>query len=361
LYFIKENESMLQKINNFLSQIFWKPVIEHPEMVKIHHQILKPFENSVPSFDDEDINVSFTDDNKKWYHNEFVYLLEKGTLIEPTNKICIKGFRTIIRESLSSDSLRPSLLKYIKFKLSFIKSVKVEKAVYFDGILGFNYFHFFSDIISKIWLLEKYDIDNNLPLIISKGIFEKTYFQYFYQNTPLKNRNWIVQDDNMWLNVSSLYIIKPFAYDAKYWKKTIDLVKPQHNNSSKKIFLTRSVSAGRYLRNMNELTEILKKYDFEIVDTEPMTFKSEMEIFSEAHLMVCIHGAGSTNLIFSDSRISKFIEILPSNNLCSHFYWLCKVMDINYNVIKAGPVDNTKSFTLDAKKLEEAIQNALKT
>ena len=346
----------LNKIYLEISRLFWKPMWDHPSLSKISHILSKPFENCSAAFDDEEINVSFNKDNKEWYHHELFYILDKKNLIEPSKKICIKGFRTLILESFSNTKESPSLIKYLIFRLTFKKKMKLDKAILFDGTLGLNYFHFFSDILNKIWLLEKLDLEVDIPLIIPKETFEKSYFQYFYNNTELKKKNWIVQDGNSWIEVNSLYLIKAFPYEKNYWKKTVSLINPIHTDSHKKIFLSRSKAAGRYLKNMDAIASVLKRYNFDIVETENMSFDNQVKTFERAEIIISIHGAGNTNIVFSDWEKVKFIEILPSNRLTAHYYWLTKSLGISYDVIKGGTLDENNAFELSPELLEKSIQ-----
>jgi len=344
------------KIYSEIGRLFWKPRWDHPSLSKISHDISKPFENCIADFDDAEINASFNNDNKEWYHHEQIYILHKKNLIEPSKKICIKGFRTLILESFSSGKDKPSLYKYLIFKLTFKKKTKIDKAILFDGTLGLNYFHFFSDILNKIWLLEKLDFEEDIPLIIPKETFEKTYFQYFYNNTELKNKNWIVQDSNSWIEVNSLHLIKAFPYEKTYWKKTVNLINKVHDGVYKNIFLSRSMKAGRYLKNMDTIAAVLRRHHFEIIDTENMSFENQVDTFAQAGVIISIHGAGNTNIIFSDWEKIRFVEILPSNRLTAHYYWLTQSLGISYDVIKGGALDENNAFELSPELLEKAIQ-----
>jgi len=346
---------MLRKIYNFLTLYFWKPQYDHPSLKKVYHNIAKPFENITAAFEDNEINENFNNDNKKWYHNEYVYLLENNSLVEPSNKICIKGFRTLILETLSRVNDRPSLFRYLLFKLSFKKKLFIEKAVLFDGNTGVNYFHFFSDILPKIWVLEKLNLGDGIPYIIPKETFERNYFQYLLKNTSLKNKTWIVQDNSCWIEVKSLYLIKAYPYTIDYWKRTISLFNLNHSRSINKIFLTRSAKAGRYIKNMDEIENVLEKYNIEVIDTENLTFEEEIKTFSEAELIIGLHGAGNTNIIFSDLEKVKFIEIMPSKNTNSQYFWLANVLGINYDVLKGGALDENKAFVVNPDLLEKAI------
>lgn len=346
---------LINKINN----LFWKKSFENKELVKVYHKKDKPFYLCEPDFGDEGINLSYQNDNKKWYHNEFIYFLKGKTLIEPSNYIAVKGFRTLVLESFSNSSERPSLIKYLKFRLFFRKTKHIEKAVLFDGSLGRNYFHFFSDVINKIWLLDRFNFPKDIPLIIPKSTYDKTYFQFFINNSELKERKWIVQDNDTWLSVDTLMLLKAMPYHREYWQNTVELVTPVNKTDKKRIFLTRSQKAGRYISNMKDIEPVLKKYGFEIADTGEMSFQEQVDTFAGAEFIIGIHGAGNTNIIFADWSRLKFMEVMPADRIACHYYWLANTLCVNYNVIKGGVLDKQKSFSLCPKLLEKQIVKTL--
>ena len=86
-----------------------------------------------------------------------------------------------MRGSMPFVEAKPSLNRYLNYKFfNAGNEVKVDAAVIFDGSVGINYFHFFTDIFNKLWVLEDLGIDKKTPLIIGKKVFETKYFKYLY-------------------------------------------------------------------------------------------------------------------------------------------------------------------------------------
>ncbi|MDD3878143.1 MAG: glycosyltransferase family 61 protein [Bacteroidales bacterium] len=350
---------MFKRLNNIIAFLFWKPVYEHSSLLKYYHKKLKPFEHLTPQFEDSIINKSFKEDNQKWFHNEYLYEIS-DCLIEPSHRICINGLRTLIFESMSNTNERPSLRNYILFLLSVKKTINVSEVIQFDGASASNYFHFFSDIINKIWLLDKFNIDESIPIIISRKTFESTYFNYLYHKYDLKKRTWVLQGENTWIKARKLLIVKAFPYEKSYFEKTVKLVKPVMEKSNNRIFITRSAKIGRNILNMSEIEKVLNKYDFIITDTENMSFEKQMKTFASAELVIGIHGASITNLIFSDWERVKFIEIMPANCIACKYYWLSETLGIRYDIIRGSDLNKHNSFSVSPVLLEKALLKLLK-
>jgi len=348
---------MLRKIYNIIYKAIFSCKWENPSLYKIYEKKEKPFENLKVDFEDGEINKHFIEDNKNWFHNEHLYLIKNICHIEPGNMIVIVNLNHIIWESTGSKDAKISLTGYLKYLLKFqTKIIKLENAILFDNKLGSNYFHFFSDILSKIYFLDKFNIDQNLPLIVSNKTFCTKYFQYIYNHTELKNRNWIVQDDKTWIKANNLYLVKPLPYNLIYWQNILHLlnfsINPAPHN---RIFITRSKARGRYIKNMDEIEAILTKYSIKSVDTDNMDLVKQADLFSNASLIISIHGAGNANLMFTNKNKVRFLEIIPNNRISCHYFWLSTMFGINYVPLKGCEIEADGSFYLSPQSLENLI------
>jgi capsular polysaccharide biosynthesis protein len=51
------------------------------------------------------------------------------------------------------------------------------------------------------------------------------------------------------------------------------------------------------------LRTILEKYSFEIVPLESLSFKEQIKLFSEAKIVLGLHGAGLANVVFCNKQV----------------------------------------------------------
>lgn len=352
---------MKARLKSFLDRSFWKVSNDcrHEVIAKTD---VKPFEKAPLNFKDEAVNNSFKKDNELWFHHEWLIKLTEPCIVEPQYASAITGFSNIVQYSLFYEDLKPSVPAYLNFKTSG-KAKKLASAILFDGNVGNNYFHFYSDVLHKLWVLEKHGIDTAIPLIISKETFDTKYFQYFLGNTNLSEKNWIVQDGE-YLQVDELYLVRPMPYEGTYWKKTKDLLLGSgafiNEGKKRKVFLNRRAEFGRYIRNMDELEPLLSSYGFEVVDPTGMSLEEQIKIFANTQYLISIHGAGNTNIVFAPDDL-KFVEIAPENYISCHYYWLATSLGFDYDMILGGnmPVGGEKAnrkFELAPDKLEAAIK-----
>lgn len=333
------------------------------EVVWSKHE--KPFENEQPDFVDEKVNQAYLSDNKAIEHVEYIRKIKKSVIIEPDYSYCIISFNKIISCTAFYPWLLPS---YIQYVLSFFKQKKkLGSAILFDGDIGANYFHFFSDVINKIWLLDTIENGNELPLIIGEKTYNTKYFQHFLKNTDLKRYKWVVQKKGEYIQVNNIYILRPLPYNKKYFEYINAVLNiPSDEKTNRRIFIDRSEKVGRRIRNFNEIKAILVKYEFEIFDTADKELEFQVNLFRSAKYVIGLHGAANANIMFSDTSL-HFLEITPGNRICSHYYWLSKVLNIDYyDVIAGGDILQVNvfpesDFYLDLVKFEKAVIKMLDT
>lgn len=91
---------------------------------------------------------------------------------------------------------------------------------------------------------------------------------------------------------------------------------------SKRIYVSRKNAKMRLVENEAEVENLLKKYGFDIVLAEELSFQEQVLLFSQCEVFISIHGAALTNLIFmtEGTQVLEFFRLLkndlPPKTLC---------------------------------------------
>ena len=303
---------------------------------RIYSRIEFPFKNKEVIIDDLKIKKSM-EMFSNFEQYEYIVKLTKKSIIEPDYGWIITGFNNILCDSLpyGTEYLLPSFKKYIKTKLCSKEKIKKEKIVIsLRDTSETSYFHFYNDVLNKIVLLDDFKIDENIPIVISKNLSQKTFFKDVLNRSNLKKRAWIIQD-NFYIEADEIIYCKNFPHNKAHFEKLLDLLNiPEPDlNTERRIFLTRDPSKGRNLENINEIIGICTKYGFEIVDTEKMSLDEQIKLFSNSRNIVGLHGAGLTNIIFRRGGPLSLLEIFPPDNIPPHYYWLTIIFNYKYDGI----------------------------
>lgn len=351
---------MFTIIKSKLNFLFWRFSDVASNLEILEYASFMPFRNLKPNFQDERINNSYHYDNQHRKHHIQFVLKVKQAIVEPDYGFVVVGFRTIVRQSVTHEKLLPSAWRFLRRKAQ--STDHVQTAMLFDGHPGINYFHFFADTINKLWVFEKY-LDAGIALLISEDTYRTKYFQELSQIPFLRGLNWVLIKKNQYMKVDNLYLVKPQPYEVKLWHRTLQLLQPHIKpNKKRRIFLNRNQSKGRYISNMGDILPVLKKYHFELIDTDGWSLIEQIALFSETDFLIGLHGAGLTNIMFSFKNPLHIIEINPPNRIACQYYWLANIFGYSYNCILGDVEDNQtkellmiEGFTVDSKKLEEAI------
>jgi hypothetical protein len=348
--------------------MYWRIIEKHPELIFKYKSDEEILCDSDPLFKDEsDIQLLKFGKKKFQFNNGYnkVHFTHytasiKDVYLDPIYFIIIKRPITLIKESIIFDWYRISFKKYVLiFLLRHFK--KINEVVIFDAKIGLNVFHFYNDILPKLFIAKARL--PNIPLLISEELYVSKLFQYYLQFDFVKNNTWQIVRKNEYLYVKKIHLIKTPEYNIKNLKIIADkalFMTPITSSNKLKLFINRKESSGRTIANFKDLEPILQKLKFTILYLEDLTVAEQIESFSKAKIIIGIHGAGLTNLIFSYKNNPKILEITASDFMPTHYYWLANSFAFSYNLFLGGETRLSLGqiqFDVDIMRLENILSN----
>ncbi|MEG4345016.1 glycosyltransferase family 61 protein [Microcoleus sp. A003_D6] len=119
---------------------------------------------------------------------------------------------------------------------------------------------------------------------------------------------------------------------------------------SPKIFLSRRQTNARRILNEEEVIETLTKMDFVTYVLEDIDWQEQVKIFAQAKIIVAPHGAGLTNMIFSQR--ATIIEIF-GQKISHFFYTIAQGLGFNYGCLFCEA--NNENIIVDCEQLSKLI------
>lgn len=339
-----------------LPSYFWKPVKEDVQLKYPLHQNRNL--SFGLGFDDDRLNQSFREQNAAWSKVDDYVVEAHDVWVEPDKGLVILRRGFFMAATRIHAYVFPSLVSFGNTKMKLNPQKKLDSAIHFDGYVSDNYYHFFNEVLNSFWMLEQAGIKTDIPLIVGRATYNTRHFQYLLANNQwFAALPWHVLDGRTWLSIEKLY--KPISTipDKASWGKTKSLFVPNVViEPTRNVYLYRAPKFGRVARNMDELIPVLNKYGFETIDTGEMSIADQMNLFAQTKNLIAIHGAGITNIIFSNWEKLNLLEILPgTGQLNTHYYWMAKQLGVKYDALISGEMDKHKVFTLEPQALEKAI------
>lgn len=152
----------------------------------------------------------------------------------------------------------------------------------------------------------------------------------------------------------------PSPYDIELLRNKFCLkenVKPY-----RKLYLSRS--GRRQVKNESQVREVLKEFDFEILEDISRTVDEQIRLFAEAAVVVGPHGAGFTNLLWCQPG-TKVLECFYGGYTPPFFYYISQILGLEYSRM----VDNSDDaedwslismdMTVDVEVLRREIKKML--
>lgn len=243
-----------------------------------------------------------------------------------------------------------------------LKSAKIKHGIHLPKDHAKNYFHWLIENLPRLSLIS--ELDKNIPLLVDGDLPVQ-----FYDALAMLN-----QDDReiIKLNNNTLYKVRKLYYpsqlsifhdsynnpyygkDAVYSSKAINYVREavlKKIGSSKnlvrrrKLFISRKNSDYRQLINSEEIEEALVTRGFEIIFPEHLSLFTQVQLFSEAELIVGQSGAGMANFIFApkDCEILMMMSDASQSNL--HIFGaLADCMGFSLKYILGKHINIKKSY-----------------
>jgi len=216
----------------------------------------------------------------------------------------------------------------------------------------YSYYHLLTDLIPYLICSPKYPVlvPNFMPIsytnFLKKHGFE---IKILSPNIFLVEKLFIPGVKKIDWNKKKIKIIHNF-FEKILPPQSSSITNTQ--KKQKKIYISRELAKKRHLTNEKEFLPILKKFNFRKVFLEKMSIPQQVDLFRSISHLIAPHGAGLTNVLFSQTNI-KILEIRPiltSGNFC--FENLFSLNWPNYEILVPP---QTGTFHIPIKQLEEVL------
>ncbi|MBX7227894.1 MAG: glycosyltransferase family 61 protein [Chitinophagales bacterium] len=204
-----------------------------------------------------------------------------------------------------------------------------------------GYFHFLCDALPRLLALE--DIVKNAVLLLPEthNSFHIELLAYF------KPKKIVFYKSNQFLFCPKLVTVNYTAPTGNYNNSLINKLRDKltssagYGNAEKKnIYISRKKAARRRILNETDVESLLLKYNFLVIYSEDYSMEEKINLFTGCNLLVSIHGAGLTNMLFMPKK-SKVIEIrMPDDKSNLAYFTMASELEIDYYYTFSASLDN---------------------
>ena len=197
-----------------------------------------------------------------------------------------------------------------------------------------NIYHVFFYMISRLYYIDNGKSDvvfyyaksnsyiieealNNLPNRFKRLFYKDDSYEYI----ELPGCKWYFDTiDETWI----------YEYVKNLYKDIWSIVK---KDNKKFIYISRRNASSRKILNEDELIPQIKKMGFSTYVLEEITFIDQIKLFASATFIVAPHGAGLSNIIFSDNPTIIEInspKLTEGSDGKNHYLDIATKMNYNY-------------------------------
>jgi capsular polysaccharide biosynthesis protein len=111
--------------------------------------------------------------------------------------------------------------------------------------------------------------------------------------------------------------------DADEWLRDtiLDAYHLELPTPTRRLLVSRKNAPSRQTVNEQAVAEYLRQFDFEICVPEALSFREEVELFTQAEVVVATHGAGLTNVLFAPPGL-VVVDMIPASKMpWAYVYW----------------------------------------
>lgn len=300
-----------------------------------------------------------------WEQEEFVLRLKGQVVIEPTYGWGVVGRSSLIYFSLGVSRTpfqrKPSIFGLIQRK----KKTRLPIAISLRDSGEENYFHFYNEVLAKLFLLTEKGVDvTSIPIVIAQKLWEKPYFQFFYRHANyLQSLQWVVQRDDYIVCEEAIFC-KPLTHRLDFWQRVVGLIpKGIQMERNKRIFVSRKRSRLRYIENDDEIRALCQQLNIKVLELDDLPLPEQQSWFASAEIIIGIHGAGLSNIIFREDNC-WVLEIFPPTRehyLPFHYMMLSLQKGFQYHALMGSKASKLYSggFYLDPKRFAAGVNQIL--
>ena len=221
----------------------------------------------------------------------------------------------------------------------------------------FQYFHWIVDVISKVWLL-KTQSPFDRPNFWAVGPLDKSFHLPILDLFDIKYEDCVFFPKDIVLNLERA-VIPAFSFNESLLARRPNFREGNWNagwsdkflgdlreralnrhggrgQGNELLYLVRGDNEHRRVVNDSAVREILEPLGFKIINPGLLPFGEQVAAFSEAKVIIAVHGAGLTNLIWAPPGCS-ILEFAPDGLWDIGYRFLSNMSQHKHNVILCRP------------------------
>jgi capsular polysaccharide biosynthesis protein len=324
--------------------------------------VVKLIENSgFRSLRNKPVNLNL--EEEYLFEHEYSYNVPPFVITKIDNALLVKDtvFDVATFSFFASDTHINGYFSF-KQKLNYLRSIfilpkSIERGIWITQNWTHMYFHWITDALTRLVASESFLNTHSVVLPISY-----TNFPFVKQSLEFLGYSIVWKKDHEVIKVKELILpshtSSPGNYNDLILSKLSTKFQVKKNSLGKKIFVSRLKAEQRFIQNETELYGLFSSYGIEVHFFEEYDFRKQIELLNQTSVLIGLHGAGLTNMIFMETG-SVVVEIRNrGDNQNNCYFSMCSALKHAYYYLQ-GEGNETDTHTavvnVELKELEKVI------
>jgi len=224
-----------------------------------------------------------------------------------------------------------------------------------------NYAHFFCDVLPCLMLFDEAGLADRYPNILPpKG---PAFTSEAYRLLGMEENGSVHWDDTCW-QTDGLYFASHFKRFCSWTPKSAAWVRQKFNPGleqkppGKKMFYISRRKGIRPALNEDEILAALKPWGITVVEPERFSLQEQIDLFSEAGLIMGAQGAGLQNALWTP-RGCMILELISPRYFSGVFWTLAESLGQRYGFVTGVTSEEGDPQTIGSTYDPELINRAL--
>jgi hypothetical protein len=230
-----------------------------------------------------------------------------------------------------------------------------------------HYAHLFCDVLPRLMLFEEAGLWNEAPALLPppSHAFAGEAWQKIGLAGP-ESKRW---DDTCW-KMDGLYFASPFKKFCSWTPESAAWIRQKFNpqieqpRPPQKLFYISRHNGPRSMENEDEILAALQPFGFTVIRAEQLTLQQQIDLFSEAAVIIGPHGAGIQNALWAP-RGCVVLELINARYFSGIYWTLSESLGHRYGFV-SGRSDESENplqagYRCDPGLIRRALDLLLKS
>ena len=343
---------------------------EELDRTALHDRTVRPFAD--PELFPADVDLGDFERYRDAEVRERVSVLTRPALLErQSGWVIAEPFRLVRRGLIGLHTLpAPRVAAYVRARARPGRIRRIPTVVQLSDRTTKIYGHVMQELVGgRLRLAESCGLAD-VPVLVSRELFNQRYFQDLLRLTGLRDRQFVVQDEK-YVRTETTYLCdtSPYIRESIEYLQQVLPIPDADSTATRRVFIVRRTGqrTGRGITNMDEVKAVCRRFGFDLVATDEMALDAQIELFAGARVVAAVHGSALTNMAFHKGSPFTVVDVLPPGASLGHprawYFYMARVLGHEYERLHLDPVPGAPSgkaaykrdFAIDPEHLATAL------